>query len=198
MLENNQFQQLIISIFRLRCGSLSSSSNMHHHDHTWHRTAEAGGENSSTATASDLQQHLDQGLLSSSSSRSRQRSSPGSNSLSFPVSPYFNFRAYFPSSSSICRYVSQKPWQERLGIGQSQSDLSTMIGKTILCVSSSTLLPLLHCHFQSYFLKTPQKMTLAVVTKYLLISRGQKHESLSSKSAFSTFLNALNVPQRLM
>ena len=74
-------------IFRLRCGSLSSSSNMHHHDHTWHRTAEAG-ENSSTATASDLQQHLDQGLLSSSSSRSRQRSSPGSNSLSFPVSPY--------------------------------------------------------------------------------------------------------------
>ena len=56
---------------------------MHHHDHTWHRTAEAGGENSSTATASDLQQHLDQGLLSSSSSRSRQRSSPGSNSLSF-------------------------------------------------------------------------------------------------------------------
>ena len=104
-----------------------------------------------------------------------------------------NFRAYFPSSSSICRYVSQKPWQERLGIGQSQSDLSTMIGKTILCVSSSTLLPLLHCHFQSYFLKTPQKMTLAVVTKYL-ISRGQKHESLSSKSAFSTFFKRVERP----
>ena len=146
-------------IFRLRCGSLSSSSNMHHHDHTWHRTAEAG-ENSSTATASDLQQHLDQGLLSSSSSRSRQRSSPGSNSLSFQLQlPYvFSKLLYMP-----IRIL--EPWQERLGIGQSQSDLSTMIGKTILCVSSSTLLVLLHCHFQSYFSKTPQKLTLAVLTK---------------------------------
>ena len=133
-------------IFRLRCGSLSSSSNMHHHDHTWHRTAEAG-ENSSTATASDLQQHLDQGLLSSSSSRSRQRSSPGSNSLSFQLQlPYvFSKLLYMP-----IRIL--EPWQERLGIGQ-QSDLSTMIGKTILCVfrlSSRTS----SCHFQSYLLSS--------------------------------------------
>ena len=133
-------------IFRLRCGSLSSSSNMHHHDHTWHRTAEAG-ENSSTATASDLQQHLDQGLLSSSSSRSRQRSSPGSNSLSFQLQlPYvFSKLLYMP-----IRIL--EPWQERLGIGRTAvRSIHNDRKDNLVCFSSSRTSS---CHFQSYFLSS--------------------------------------------
>ena len=139
-------------IFRLRCGSLSSSSNMHHHDHTWHRTAEAG-ENSSTATASDLQQHLDQGLLSSSSSRSRQRSSPGSNSLSFQLQlPYvFSKLLYMP-----IRIL--EPWQERLGIGRTAvRSIHNDRKDNLVCFS--TLLPL------SYFF-VPFSELLLVVTSH--------------------------------
>ena len=56
---------------------------MHHHDHTWHRTSE--GENSSvTATASDLQQHLDQGLLTS---HRGSRNSPGINLTHCNITP---------------------------------------------------------------------------------------------------------------
>ena len=158
---------------------------MHHHDHTWHRTAEAGGENSSTATASDLQQHLDQGLLSSSSSRSRQRSSPGSNSLSFPVSPYqlpcvFSKQLlYMPIR--ILETLAREIGDRTVSVRSIHNDRKDNLVCFFFDSFTSLTLP-----FSELLFENPQKMTLAVVTK-CLISRGQKHESLSSKSAFSTF-----------
>ena len=167
---------------------------MHHHDHTWHRTAEAGGENSSTATASDLQQHLDQGLLSSSSSRSRQRSSPGSNSLSFPVSllqlPCVFSKQLLYMPIRILETLAREIGDRTVSVRSIHNDRKDNLVCFFFDSFTSLTLP-----FSELLFENPAKNDVSCRHQTLaIIRRGQKHESLSSKSAFSTFFKRVERP----